>query len=80
MTELLMTKPRRIILEACAAAHGVDEAKWWRDAASQKAMEFLVQQKLLERRVGDGGRAFVNRLFLTERGRAALRGDMLTKI
>ena len=80
MTEIALTKIRRHVLEACLGSHGAPESKWARSSLDQKAIDFLVQQKLLERRLGDGARAVEYRLHITERGRAALRGDLLTKI
>lgn len=74
-----LTKTRRHILEACQLYHGAPEGKWTH-SLDQKAIDFLVKQELLERRHGDGKTAFIWRLFITDRGRAALRGDMLTKI
>ena len=78
--EIPLTKTRRIILETCANAHGAEEGRWGRDPLDQKAIDFLLTQQLLERRVGDGKRAMTYRLYITERGRAALRGDLLAKI
>ncbi len=80
MTEIALTKIRRTILEACSSSHGVLDNKWVRDALAQKAVNFLIAQWLLERRLGDGQRAMAYRLHITERGRAALRGDILTKV
>lgn len=78
--EIPLTKPRRAVLEACAATHGAEENHWARDPLEKKVIAFLLAQKLLERRVGDGKRAMTYKLHITERGRAALRGDLLTKI
>ncbi len=78
--QLPLTKPRRLVLEACAASHGAEEYKWSRDPLEQKAIAFLLAQKLLERRVGDSKTAMTYKLHITERGRAALRGDLLIKI
>lgn len=80
MTEVPINKTRRQVLEACNTSHGAIETKWDRDPLAKKAVAFLIEQKLLDRRQGDSGRAMVWRLHLTERGRAALRGDMISKI
>lgn len=78
--EIPITKPRKRILELCAATHGAEEGRFSRDSLDQKAISFLLEQQLLERRVGDGRRAMTYRLYITDRGRAALRGDVLGKI
>lgn len=80
MTEIVITKARRAILETCNASHGAPEHKWSHDPLDRKIITFLIDQKLVERFIGDGRTSFVSRLRLTDRGRAALRGDMLTKL
>lgn len=80
MTDIVITKIRRHILEAASGHSGVPESKYARHDLDAKAVAFLIEQQMLERRLGDGKSAMIWRLHITERGRAGLRGDILTKI
>lgn len=80
MNEITLNKLRTQILEACAGHTGAPESKWLDKGIEQKAMEFLLTQQLLKRELGDGAKSFVWRLYLTERGRKALNGDIVNKL
>ena len=78
--EIKINPLRREILMAAEVNAGVSEDRWTYNRPGEMALRYLVKQKCLDRRVGDSAKAFQYRLFITERGRKLLAGDIIEEI
>ena len=78
--EIKLNPLRREILSAAEAGAGVPEDRWTYNRPGEIALRYLVKQKCLDRRIGDSAKAFQCRLFITDRGRKLLAGDIIEEI